>query len=68
MPNIFVRAWKKHFTNYKILNKSLQSQLEENRLQLEYLKEHVDITKLKPATGLLRMQQLELVKFATDFF
>lgn len=36
--------------------------------QLEYLKEHSDITKLKPATGELREQQLKLVEFAKNFF
>ena len=36
--------------------------------QLDYMKEHCDIFHLKPATGLLRKQQLDLIQFAADFF
>ncbi|MBD5391684.1 LicD family protein, partial [bacterium] len=36
--------------------------------QLEYLKQHTDISSLKPATGKLREQQLQLVNFAVEFF
>ena len=36
--------------------------------QLDYLKEHADITKLKPATGKLRQEQLELVDVCNNFF
>ncbi len=71
--NIF--GIKIKFKNYKKLYKQLDIELIEtkNKLnntkkQLEYLKEHSDITKLKPATGELREQQLKLVEFAKDFF
>lgn len=47
--------------NYKLL-------YEKTKKQLDYLKEHSDITKLKPATGKLREQQLKLIDFATKFF
>lgn len=39
-----------------------------SQAQLDYLKEHADITTLKPATGKLRQEQLELVDFAKNFF
>lgn len=39
-----------------------------SQAQLNYLKEHADITTLKPATGKLRQEQLELVDFARKFF
>lgn len=38
------------------------------KTQLKYLKEHFDITKIKPATGELRKYQLDLVDFANQFF
>ncbi|MBO6273910.1 glycosyltransferase [bacterium] len=56
------------YTNYKKLYKKTNNELNKVRDQLEYLKEHSDITKLKPATGELREQQLKLVEFATEFF
>ena len=36
--------------------------------QLEYLKEHADITTLKPAKGAMRQEQLKLLVFAKEFF
>ena len=45
----------------------LQQENQFLRDQLDYIKEHVDIRDLKPATGALRKQQLELVKFTADF-
>jgi len=36
--------------------------------QFNYLKEHSDITKLKPATGEARKRQKELIAFANQFF
>ncbi len=66
---------KMKFKNYKKLCKQLDRDLIEtkNRLyniqqQLEYLKEHSDITKLKPATGELREQQLKLIDLSNEFF
>lgn len=47
--------------HYKRLWQSAQA-------QLDYLKEHADITKLKPATGKLRQEQLELVDVCNNFF
>ncbi len=35
--------------------------------QLTWLKEHTDITTLKPATGYLRRQQLKLIEFVNEF-
>lgn len=35
--------------------------------QLQYLKRHVDITTLKPATGALRKRQRMLLEFSTEF-
>lgn len=46
---------------YKLLAKKTET-------QLEYLKEHADITTLKPAKGAMRREQLALLKFAEDFF
>ena len=36
--------------------------------QLEYLKQHADITALKPATGYLRKKQMDIMRFALEFF
>jgi len=36
--------------------------------QLEYLKEHADITTLKPAKGAMRQEQIALLDFAKNFF
>ena len=36
--------------------------------QFKYLLRHVDITKLKPATGELRKRQLEVLDHAKEFF
>lgn len=36
--------------------------------QLEWFTKHAEITTLKPATGYLRKKQLDLVKFANQFF
>ena len=47
--------------------KATQAKLDKTTASLEYLKEHSDITKLKPATGELRKQQLDLVDFANEF-
>ena len=47
--------------HYKNLWVSAQS-------QLNYLKEHADITTLKPATGKLRQEQLELLEVCINFF
>lgn len=38
------------------------------RTQLQYLKRHVDITTLKPATGELRKRQYRLLDQAAEFF
>lgn len=38
------------------------------KYQFDYLKEHSDITKLKPATGKTRRIQKEIVAFANRFF
>lgn len=46
---------------YKLLYHNTQT-------QLNYLKKHADITTLKPATGKLREEQLELVEFTKRFF
>lgn len=46
---------------YKLLAASIKD-------QFEYLKRHVDITTLMPATGSLRKKQLALVDFVVDFF
>ncbi|GEM_PF-351722 len=36
--------------------------------QLDYLKQHADITALKPATGYLRKKQMDIMRFALEFF
>lgn len=71
--NIF--GIKMKFKNYKKLCKQLDRELIETKnnlqniqKQLEYLKEHSDITKLKPATGELREQQLKLIDLSNEFF
>lgn len=43
-------------------------QLNSLKQQVAYLKENVDITKLKPATDDLRKHQFELIDFANKFF
>ena len=48
--------------------KYLERKIRNQELQLKWMKEHCDITKLKPATGQLRKQQLDTVNFADDFF
>ena len=53
--------YQKH--GYKKLYESVQQELEKTVNQLEYLKKHSDITKLKPATGALRDFQLKLLKY-----
>lgn len=40
----------------------------QTRRQLQYLKRHVDIMTLKPATGMLRERQLILLDHAREFF
>ena len=51
----------------RLSDKSLQKYQELNR-QFEYLKAHSDISKLKPASGNLRKEQLELLDFCNEFF
>ena len=63
--NVF--GFKMKSISYKELYKIAYANLESKAKQLEYLKEHSDITKLKPATGELRKQQLDLVDFANEF-
>lgn len=59
-----------HFIfRYKFLKKELNTLKEENdqiKFQFEYLKRHSDITKLKPATGMLRDYQINELNFAKE--
>ena len=52
---------------FKIKFERYKEELKLVKYQLEYLKRHSDITKLKPATGELRQQQLNLLQFVKDF-
>lgn len=47
---------------------NLQEKFNKLEYQFNYLKEHSDITKLKPATGKARKRQKELIAFANQFF
>ncbi len=73
------QEWKDKIRKGKDIYKLLISHLKENnldvlleadnlKLQLSYLKKHADITTLKPATGYLRKKQIDLLKFAEEFF
>lgn len=61
-----IKEWMKllFWGKYQKYEKKIQSL--EN--QLEWLKNHSDITLLKPATGYLRREQLRILKLAEDFF
>lgn len=52
---------------YRFLVKYYQFAACMERRGQEYLKRHVDITTLKPATGALRERQLRLVDFTAEF-
>ena len=65
---ITILGIKIKYKNYKKMYKQSLLELNKVNAQLNYLKEHSDITKLKPATGELREQQLKLVEFAKEFF
>ena len=49
-------------------SKEQREQIEQLQRQIEYFKKHVDIRKMKPATGCLRTRQLEWVKASAEFF
>lgn len=60
---------KELFTCKKALSyKELSQKYNDAKRELEYMKEHCDIFHLKPATGKLRAQQLELIDFTLQFF
>lgn len=46
----------------------MEHRIEDLEERLQWFVEHTDIRTLKPATGYLRNKQLNLVKFANDFF
>ena len=52
---------------YKAQKNYYKYKFEHERKQLEYLKAHSDITRLWPADGELRVHQLELMDFVTEF-
>ncbi len=54
-------------TNYKKSYKKVKEELAQTKGALEYLKEHADIKNLKPATGQLREQQIQLLEFIKQF-
>lgn len=61
------------YLNSSINRKQLKSEMylkrgEELHSQLDYLKRHIDIRHMKPATGLLREWQLLLVETAAELF
>lgn len=58
---------KIHYNKRVNTNKLIK---ENDRLhkQILYIQEHFNISDMKPATGKLREQQLELIKFADNFF
>lgn len=47
---------------------ALNNQIDNLNQQIEWLKKHSDIRRLKPATGYLREKQLKLIDFAEEFF
>ena len=56
------------FSEQQNQNTDIQKQYNSVNEQVQYLKEHCDVRNCKPATGDLRKYQLEIVKFAADFF
>lgn len=63
-----IKICYKKKNNYKALYLNAKKQLECTKEQLEYLKNHVNINTLTPATGSLRQKQLELTEFCIGFF
>ncbi len=65
---MYIKNRIKNIIDY--LNKSQQykDRIRSLENQLEWLKNHSDITLLKPATGYLRQEQLKILKLAEDFF
>ncbi len=57
-----------HSRKLKQFQKKYSASIQSLFNQLEYMKQHCDIRHVKPATGVLREQQLKLVNFAADFF
>lgn len=53
---------------YKAQKNYYKYKFEHERKQLEYLKAHSDITRLRPADGELRKRQIKLLDFVDDFF
>lgn len=53
---------------YRLRMESYQARIAERERQLDYMKTHVDIRTMKPADGLLRERQLELVDLSWFVF
>ena len=54
------------YNNYKSLSNNYKYLYENTLSQLNYLKKHSDITKLKPATGELRELQLKILNLTSE--
>lgn len=52
----------------QVLKKYYKTLAKKTERQLQYLKDHADITTLKPAKGAMREEQLKLLNFARNFF
>ncbi len=55
-------------TELEVCLKEYENRIDELEEQLQWFMDHSDITLLKPATGYFRKKQLDLIKFADDFF
>ena len=64
---ITVLGFSVTLTNYKKSYKKIKEELIQTKGALEYLKEHTEIRNLKSATGELREQQIQLLKFVKQF-
>lgn len=65
--NYYNRIFLRQNLYYKEV-KTQEEKIEQLQEQIEYFKSHVDIRKMKPATGSLRTRQLEWVKASAEFF
>ncbi len=64
----FIRLFQDRQELDKLYKDGYKYLLHRTRMQLQYLKRHVDIKTLKPAVGDFRKHQLELIQRVSEFF